>query len=83
MRGGRTRVRQGVHQHAAYTVEVPPRWNGELALWAHGFRGETAQTEQMRRRIDLDIWYINNWSLLTDIRILVRTAFTLLKHDAY
>ena len=53
--------------------------------WAqvHGFRGETAQTEQMRKRIDLDVWYINNWSLLTDIRILVRTCFTVMKHDAY
>ncbi|MDX7951503.1 exopolysaccharide biosynthesis polyprenyl glycosylphosphotransferase [Lichenihabitans sp. Uapishka_5] len=53
--------------------------------WAqvHGFRGETAHTDQMRRRIDLDVWYINNWSLLTDIRILVRTFFTVMKHDAY
>ena len=53
--------------------------------WAqvHGFRGETARTEQMRRRIDLDIWYINNWSLLTDIRILARTCTSLLAHEAY
>ncbi|MGM1057773.1 hypothetical protein [Saccharothrix sp. Mg75] len=34
-----SRVLQGVHEHAAYTVEVPPRWNGRLALWAHGYRG--------------------------------------------
>jgi hypothetical protein len=33
------RVLQGVHEHAAYDIEVPPRWNGELVLWAHGFRG--------------------------------------------
>ena len=53
--------------------------------WAqvHGFRGETARTEQMRQRIDLDIWYINNWSLVTDIRILVRTCFAVMKNDAY
>nr|QRD81062.1 lipolytic protein [uncultured bacterium] len=40
--GGRpSTVLQGVHGHAAYLIEVPPRWNGELVMWAHGFRGAT------------------------------------------
>ncbi|SDK00616.1 hypothetical protein SAMN05421874_104359 [Nonomuraea maritima] len=39
--GRESRVLQGVHEHAAYTIEVPPRWNGDLVMWAHGFRGET------------------------------------------
>ncbi|MEV0379429.1 hypothetical protein [Nonomuraea sp. NPDC050643] len=40
--GGRpSRVLQGVHGHAAYDIEVPPRWNGSLLMWAHGFRGDT------------------------------------------
>jgi pimeloyl-ACP methyl ester carboxylesterase len=33
-------VRQGVHAHAAYDVEVPPHWNGDLVMWAHGYRGQ-------------------------------------------
>lgn len=33
------KVLQGVHRHAAYTIEVPPKWNGRLAMWAHGYRG--------------------------------------------
>ncbi|GAA0229046.1 alpha/beta hydrolase [Saccharothrix mutabilis subsp. mutabilis] len=37
--GQPSRVLQGVHRHAAYTIEVPPRWNGRLAMWAHGYRG--------------------------------------------
>ncbi|MFD7654622.1 hypothetical protein ACFV4N_11660 [Actinosynnema sp. NPDC059797] len=37
--GEPSRVLQGVHRHAAYTIEVPPRWNGRLVMWAHGFRG--------------------------------------------
>ena len=38
--GGRpTQVLQGVHQHAAYDLEVPADWNGELVMWAHGYRG--------------------------------------------
>ncbi len=40
--GGKpSRVLQGVYRHAAYTIEVPPRWNGRLAMWAHGYRGAT------------------------------------------
>ncbi|MEW9553213.1 hypothetical protein [Nonomuraea sp. NPDC050783] len=40
--GGRpSRVVQGVHEHAAFDIEVPPRWNGELVMWAHGYRGDT------------------------------------------
>ena len=29
----------GVHHSAAYLMEVPDNWNGELLMWAHGFRG--------------------------------------------
>src|SRR6476660_6591578 len=29
----------GVHGGAGYRVEVPQNWNGELVLYAHGFRG--------------------------------------------
>jgi pimeloyl-ACP methyl ester carboxylesterase len=38
--GQPTRVLQGTHRHAAYVIEVPPRWNGDLAMWAHGYRGQ-------------------------------------------
>ncbi|WBB68964.1 hypothetical protein [Micromonospora sp. WMMD812] len=39
--GGKpTTVRQGVHRHAGYLIEVPARWNGDLVMWAHGYRGQ-------------------------------------------
>jgi len=38
--GALTTVFQGVHEHAAYDVEVPANWNGDLVVWAHGFRGQ-------------------------------------------
>ncbi len=38
--GQPTTVTQGVHAHAAFIIEVPPVWNGELVMWAHGFRGQ-------------------------------------------
>src|SRR5687767_5996896 len=30
---------------AGYRIEVPFDWNGELVLWAHGYRGENPQLE--------------------------------------
>lgn len=29
----------GVHSGAGYRIEVPDDWNGDLVMWAHGFRG--------------------------------------------
>lgn len=30
----------GVHAGAGYRIEVPENWNGDLVMWAHGFRGD-------------------------------------------
>jgi pimeloyl-ACP methyl ester carboxylesterase len=38
--GAATTVHQGVHRHAAYDVEVPARWNGDLVMYAHGYAGQ-------------------------------------------
>ena len=37
--GTTTTRRWGVHGGAGYRIEVPGNWNGELVLYAHGFRG--------------------------------------------
>lgn len=49
--------------------------------WAqvNGFRGETTTTEDIRRRMEHDLDYIENWSIWLDVEILVRTAFVLAK----
>ena len=46
--------------------------------WAqvHGFRGETDTTEKMRRRVEHDLYYIDNWSLLLDLKIIMMTLFS-------
>jgi putative colanic acid biosynthesis UDP-glucose lipid carrier transferase len=46
-----------------------------LTGWAqvNGARGETDTLEKMQRRVELDIWYINHWSLWLDLRIVMRT----------
>jgi Undecaprenyl-phosphate glucose phosphotransferase len=43
--------------------------------WAqiNGCRGETDTLDKMRRRVELDIWYVEHWSVLLDLRILLTT----------
>jgi putative colanic acid biosynthesis UDP-glucose lipid carrier transferase len=45
--------------------------------WAqvNGYRGETDTLEKMEKRVEYDLWYINNWSLALDIKIIVMTVF--------
>ena len=43
--------------------------------WAqiNGFRGEIENIDKMRKRIECDVWYIRNWSIGLDIKIMFRT----------
>jgi putative colanic acid biosynthesis UDP-glucose lipid carrier transferase len=52
--------------------------------WAqvHGFRGEIRDDEQLRKRIEHDIWYMENWSLWLDFRTMWLTAFNTIKGDS-
>ena len=45
--------------------------------WAqvNGWRGETDTDEKMSERVSHDIYYINHWSLMLDLRILFMTLF--------
>jgi putative colanic acid biosynthesis UDP-glucose lipid carrier transferase len=51
--------------------------------WAqiNGFRGETKELEDMKNRVEADIWYVENWSLLLDIRIVIVTAWNMLRGE--
>ncbi len=48
---------------------------------AKGFRGETKTEPAMRGRVKLDRFYIENWSFLLDLKIIVATVISLLKGD--
>ena len=66
----------------AFRQHVKPGLTG----WAQikGFRGETAKLELMEERVAHDLWYVKNWSIWLDLRIIVRTFFVLLRpHNAY
>ena len=47
--------------------------------WAqvHGLRGETRDLRMLEKRIEYDLFYIDNWSLFLDIKILFQTAFVI------
>jgi Undecaprenyl-phosphate glucose phosphotransferase len=51
--------------------------------WAqiNGWRGETDTPEKILKRVECDIYYIENWSLLLDTYILLKTPFALLKSE--
>ena len=38
-----------------------------------GWRGETDTLDKMRKRVECDLAYIRNWSLLLDLRIIFKT----------
>ncbi len=50
--------------------------------WAqvNGARGATPTSQDMQRRVEYDLYYIGNWSLMLDIRILYRTIWCMF-HD--
>jgi len=51
--------------------------------WAqvHGYRGEIKDEEQLRKRIEHDIWYMENWSIWLDMRIMFLTVYRTIKGD--
>jgi Undecaprenyl-phosphate glucose phosphotransferase len=42
----------------------------------NGYRGETDTIDKMRKRVEHDLYYIDNWSLLFDVRIMLMTIFS-------
>jgi lipopolysaccharide/colanic/teichoic acid biosynthesis glycosyltransferase len=66
-----------IHEHYLHRHRVKPGITG----WAqvNGARGATATPAQMQRRVELDLHYIENWSLWLDLRILVMTIGVVLR----
>ena len=77
--------REFLHKHLQEVVEnytlrqiVKPGITG----WAqvNGWRGPTETQEQKVQRTMHDLWYVKNWSLLTDIKIIYLTVFSKSTH---
>jgi Undecaprenyl-phosphate glucose phosphotransferase len=65
----------------AFRYHVKPGITG----WAqvNGYRGETKTVDLMQKRVELDLWYINNWSIWLDFGILLRTFVRELRPSGY
>ena len=51
--------------------------------WAQirGFRGQTEELWQMEKRVECDIWYMENWNLFLDIKIIVLTIVNAIRGE--
>ncbi|HJY12043.1 MAG TPA: sugar transferase, partial [Flavobacterium sp.] len=51
--------------------------------WAqvNGYRGETKELVDMENRVEFDIWYIENWSLILDIKIIIKTVLNVFQGE--
>jgi len=51
--------------------------------WAqiNGWRGEVDSEEKIQKRVEFDLYYIENWSVLFDLYILFKTPFALIKGE--
>ena len=52
--------------------------------WAqvNGYRGETQELSMMQKRVDLDVWYTENWSFWLDWQIIFQTIINMCVGDA-
>ena len=56
--------------------------NPGITGWAqiHGYRGATPDDELMKKRLEYDIWYLKNWSIGLDLKIMFKTIYAILKY---
>ena len=46
-----------------------------------GYRGEIKKKSDIKNRVRLDIFYIENWSFMLDLKIVVSTVLNIFKGD--
>lgn len=72
------------HQYGDLLSEYALRHHVKPGItgWAqvNGYRGQILQVEQMKMRVEYDLWYINNWSLLLDLKIAILTCLEVMRH---
>ncbi len=53
-----------------------------LTGWAqvNGLRGATPNPENMKKRMEHDLWYLNNWTIYLDIYIILKTFYVIFKY---
>ena len=49
------------------------------AAQANGYRGDTTDPVMMEKRVQYDLWYLENWSFWLDVKIVFLTIWSMLK----
>jgi Undecaprenyl-phosphate glucose phosphotransferase len=64
-----------LYQEAVKYYDARHRVKPGITGWAqvNGWRGETDTVEQIKKRVEHDLYYIEHWSILLDLRIILRT----------
>jgi len=64
-----------LYQEAVKYYDARHRMKPGITGWAqvNGWRGETDTLEQIRKRVEHDLYYIEHWSVAFDLRIIART----------
>jgi Undecaprenyl-phosphate glucose phosphotransferase len=64
-----------LYQDAVRYYDARHRMKPGITGWAqvNGWRGETDTVEQIRKRVEHDLYYIDNWSIRLDLKIIART----------
>jgi Undecaprenyl-phosphate glucose phosphotransferase len=64
-----------LYREAVKYYDARHRVKPGITGWAqvNGWRGETDTVEQIRKRVEHDLYYIEHWSILLDLRIIIRT----------
>jgi len=64
-----------LYQEAVKYYDARHRVKPGITGWAqvNGWRGETDTVEQIRKRVEHDLYYIEHWSIFLDLKIIVRT----------
>jgi len=54
-----------------------------ISGWAqiNGYRGETKEQHLMEKRVEMDIWYMENWSAMLDVRIMFLTIINIFRGE--
>ncbi|OFX04257.1 MAG: undecaprenyl-phosphate glucose phosphotransferase [Alphaproteobacteria bacterium RIFCSPHIGHO2_12_FULL_66_14] len=66
-----------LYQEAVKHYDARHRVKPGITGWAqvNGWRGETDTVDQIRKRVEHDLYYIEHWSIAFDLKIILRTAF--------
>ena len=71
---------QDLYQDVVQEYYARHRVKPGVTGWAqvNGWRGETDTHDKIQSRVEYDLYYIDNWSVLLDLYIIAITPFSLL-----